>query len=120
MGTLRLGLLFINKTILADGHLWCWILCGISNRNLLSSIDLFFWSQVTHPSVHFLSLLFTFDFHILVYNIPILLGYCSYNLLQVWRENLWNSCEQASSYKGPSISKEDRNFRTVSQNWKGN
>jgi hypothetical protein len=42
MGTLRLGLLFINKTILADGHLWCWILCGISNCNLLSSIDLFF------------------------------------------------------------------------------
>jgi hypothetical protein len=62
----------------------------------------FFWSQVTHvwalhPNVHFLSLLFTFDFHILlVYNIPILWGYWYYSLLQVSGEKLWNSCEQTS------------------------
>ncbi len=87
----------------------------------------FFWSQVTHvwalhPTVHFLSLLFTFNFHILVYNIAILLGYWYYYIacFKYEEKNYEIPVNKPQVTRDYQISKEDRHFRTVSQNWKGN
>jgi hypothetical protein len=84
MCTLRLGLLFTNKTFLVAVCLWClntlWNLKLQLPAGLQLEFDIYFLSQAAHvwtlhPTVYVLSLVLAFDFDTLLFNIHFPSGY---------------------------------------------